>query len=208
VTDDEDGVDEGTCESQRMQVAASCSSRPLLTRSIASSAKARVPTINLKLKPRSKMTEREPFGNNELVVGRTPPPIANPAECRNTVGLNPMDTSIQVTHNDNGMSRESATQGSDARLAGRVEFTSGLGHHVSESSHSHRDGRRTQKTSQNITRRADFAQAGYHPVSARQLNIDTYNQAMDAGSVSSLSDRNRHEQQTYAAADIDNHIPS
>ena len=35
-------------------------------------------------------------------------------------------------------------------------------------------------------------------MSARQLNVDTYNQAMDAASVSSLSDKNRLEQQAFA----------
>lgn len=63
----------------------------------------------MKLHARSKMTEREPFRNNELIVGRSPPPIAHAVGGLSTNGLNPMETSIQGAHHDNGMSRESAT---------------------------------------------------------------------------------------------------
>ena len=80
------------------------------------------------------MTER----SNELIIGRTPRPIAHAAGGLSTNGINPMETSTQGPHYDGGVSRESATQGSDsrARLAGRVEFSSGLGHHVVDPSHS------------------------------------------------------------------------
>ena len=74
------------------------------------------------------MTERELISNNEPVVGRTPPPITQAIGGLSTVG-NPLDSDMQGggARNDTGLGPASATQGSECGLAGRAEFSSGLG---------------------------------------------------------------------------------